>query len=72
MSLREIYEIGAEVGGVEPPRRGIPFGVMSALGGVGELAARLLGRETRLTRTSVRLLHTMSPMDHGKAVRELG
>jgi dihydroflavonol-4-reductase len=72
MSSREIYEIAAETGGVEPPKRKIPLGVMYLLGGVGDLMARLRGRDQLLTRTSVRLMHIMSPMDHGKAARELG
>ncbi|KAA9150357.1 NAD-dependent epimerase/dehydratase family protein [Amycolatopsis acidicola] len=72
LSAREIARIGAEVGGVPPPRYGIPLPVMSALGAVGELAGKLLRRDVRLTRTSVRLMHVMPRLDHGKAVRELG
>ena len=39
---------------------------------VGDVAARLRRKDYQLTSTSVRLMHLMSPMDHGKAERELG
>lgn len=72
MSARDIYRCACAAVGVAPPRVGVPLSVMAALGAVGETVARRRGRDTRLTRISVRLMHIMSPMDHGKAVRELG
>ena len=72
MSTRDMYAVAAEAGGSEPPRFGIPLGVMAVAGRVGDVLARLRRRDYRLTSTSVRLMHVMSPMDHGKAVRELG
>ncbi|MBA0126942.1 NAD-dependent epimerase/dehydratase family protein [Haloechinothrix sp. YIM 98757] len=72
MSSREIYRIAAEAGGVAPPRWAVPLAVMSVLGVLGEMAGRVFDRDVRLTRTSVRLMHIMPPMDHSKATRELG
>jgi dihydroflavonol-4-reductase len=72
MSTRELYTRAAEAGGVSPPRFGIPLKLMYALGYCGDLAAKVLRRDMLLSTLSVRLLHIMSPMDHGKAERELG
>lgn len=38
----------------------------------GDVAAKVLRRDMLLSSLSVRLTHIMSPMDHGKAERELG
>lgn len=72
MTSQEMYAVAAEAGGSEPPRFGIPLGLLAVAGRVGDLAARLRKKDYRLTSTSVRLMHVMSPMDHGKAERELG
>ncbi|HEV7423448.1 MAG TPA: NAD-dependent epimerase/dehydratase family protein [Mycobacterium sp.] len=72
MSARELYETAAAAGGSKPPRFGIPLAVTYALGYAGDVAARVLRRDMALSSLSVRLMHIMSPMDHGKAERELG
>ena len=47
--------------------------VMYAIGGMLSAAAgRVLRRDMPMNVTGVRLLHIMSPADHGKATRELG
>jgi dihydroflavonol-4-reductase len=45
---------------------------MKAVGVLGGLAGMLTRRDLQLTRTSVRLMDAMAPMDHSKAVRDLG
>jgi dihydroflavonol-4-reductase len=72
MTTQEMYAVAAEAGGSAPPRIGIPLGVLALAGRLGDLAARLRKKDYQLTSTSVRLMHLMSPMDHGKAERELG
>ncbi|RRR47459.1 NAD-dependent epimerase/dehydratase family protein [Mycolicibacter terrae] len=72
MSARDIYCAACAAVDVEPPRYGVPVTLMSALGHIGQFAARLRRRDTALTPLSMRLLHIMSPMSHDKAVRELG
>ncbi|BBX17095.1 NAD-dependent dehydratase [Mycolicibacterium duvalii] len=72
ISARELYGAAAQAGGVRPPRIGIPLKVMYALGYLGDVAAKLFRRDVLLSTLSVRLMHIMSPMDHGKAERELG
>ncbi|GAB4674054.1 NAD-dependent epimerase/dehydratase family protein [Mycobacterium avium] len=72
ISARELYGTAAEAGGTRPPWIGIPLKVMYALGFAGDVAATLLRRDMLLSTLSVRLMHIMSPMDHGKAERELG
>lgn len=72
MSARELYESAAAAGGSAPPRFGVPLALTYGLGYVGDLAARVLRRDMELSTLSVRLMHIMSPMDHGKAERELG
>lgn len=72
MSARDIYRAACAAVDVEPPRFGVPVGVMSALGQVSQLVSRVRRRDTALTPLSIRLMHIMSPMSHDKAVRELG
>jgi len=72
ISARELYGAAAQAGGARPPRIGIPLKVMYALGFLGDLAAKVFRRDVLLSTLSVRLMHIMSPMDHGKAERELG
>ena len=72
MSARELYEIAADACGAQPPRFGNPLKAMYVMGFGGDLAARVLRRDMPLSVVSVRLMHIMSPMDHGKAERELG
>lgn len=72
ISARELYATAAEAGGTRSPRVGIPLNIMYALGFGGDIAATVLRRDMLLSTQSVRLMHIMSPMDHGKAERELG
>ena len=72
MSAREIYETACAAVGVTPPRLGVPLRVLSVLATIAQPVARLLGKDSKLTPLSVRLMHIMTPLDHGKAVRELG
>ena len=72
MSARELYEIAAEAAGVDAPRRGVPLWVMAIAASVSDAVNGVLRRDSTLSRTSVRLMHIMPPLDHGKAERELG
>ncbi|HEV7851232.1 MAG TPA: NAD-dependent epimerase/dehydratase family protein [Mycobacterium sp.] len=72
LSAHELYGTAAEAGGARPPRIGIPLKLMYALGFGGDVAAKVLRRDMLVSTLSVRLMHIMSPMDHGKAERELG
>jgi dihydroflavonol-4-reductase len=72
LPYRELYETAARAAGVPPPRWGIPKPVMTTVGVLGSLAATLTRRDLQLNRTSVRLMDAMAPMDHSKAVRDLG
>lgn len=72
MSAQEIYRTACAAVGVTPPRRGVPIALLAAAGAVVDPLARLRKKENQLSPLTVRLMHVMSPMDHGKAVRELG
>ncbi|MGO4443277.1 NAD-dependent epimerase/dehydratase family protein [Mycobacterium sp. 2YAF39] len=72
MSTREIHEIGCTAVGVAPPRRRIPIKVMAAVSRPSGWIAKLRKRDTKLTPLNIRLMHIMTPLDHSKAVRELG
>ena len=72
MSTREIHEIACNAVGVAPPRWGVPIRLMSAAGYVSSAVAGLRGADTKLTPLNIRLMHIMTPLDHTKAVRELG
>ncbi|MCV7066771.1 NAD-dependent epimerase/dehydratase family protein [Mycolicibacterium farcinogenes] len=72
MTSQEIYQTACAAVGVDPPRHGVPIRVLAAAGAVVDPVARLVKKENQLSPLTVRLMHVMSPMDHGKAVRELG
>jgi dihydroflavonol-4-reductase len=72
MSQREIFDIAADTVGAKHPKVGLPLWVLTALGRAGDVAARVLRRDLEINSVSVRLASIMSPMDHSKAVRELG
>ena len=72
MSMREMFTTAATAVGAKPPRLGVPLAVLYAIGGILGVASRVLRRNPPMNVTGVRLLHIMSPADHGKATRELG
>jgi dihydroflavonol-4-reductase len=72
LTARELYDTAADAGGAGRPRVGIPLSVAYALAFGGNVAATVLRRDVRLSTLMVRLMYIMSPMDHGKARRELG
>ncbi|UXA04812.1 NAD-dependent epimerase/dehydratase family protein [Mycobacterium sp. SMC-2] len=72
MSVRELHEIAATAVGRRPPRIGIPMSVLRAGARVNDAAAGLLGRDLPFAYVGMRMAELMSPLDHGKAERELG
>jgi dihydroflavonol-4-reductase len=72
MTSKEILTAAAEATGERPPRIGIPLTVMKLAGVLGDAIGAVLKRDAPLTTISVRLMHYMPPMDHSKAIRELG
>ncbi|MEX0579524.1 MAG: NAD-dependent epimerase/dehydratase family protein, partial [Mycobacterium sp.] len=72
ISNAEVVAIAADAAGVPPPTRTIPLPVTYALAALGSLKARLRGSDERLTLNAVRLMRAEAPVDHSKAVRELG
>ncbi len=72
LALNDVVRIAAEEAGVPPPRRSIPVPALYALGALGSLRARLTGKDAELSLTSVRMMRAEAPVDHGKAVVELG
>jgi len=70
--MRDIYRIAAETTGAKQPRLTIPLWVMYVFGALGDFARWLLRKDYVLCTRSIKLMHIMSPMDHSKAVRELG
>jgi dihydroflavonol-4-reductase len=72
LTYRELYETAARAAGRPAPRLGIPKPAMKALGVLGGIVAAVSRRDLPLNPTTVRLMDIMAPMDHNKAVRELG
>lgn len=72
LSMREMFDLAAAEGGHPPLRVGIPYGLIYAAGALAELVGRLTRTDQRLTRTSARLMTVYTPVDHSKAVEELG
>ncbi len=68
----EIVEIAARTAGREPPRLVLNRPALYAAGAAGSARAALTRKPVQLTVPSVRLMHFMSEMDHGKAERDLG
>lgn len=72
MSTREVHAIAARAVGRRPPRIPIPMSVVYAASRVNDVAARLLNRDLPMAYVGARMADLMSPLDHGKAERELG
>jgi probable F420-dependent oxidoreductase len=62
----------ADAVGARRPRFGVPFGLLPVAGFAADVASRILRRDLPMNSVSLRLSHIMPPMDHGKAMRELG
>jgi dihydroflavonol-4-reductase len=72
MPMRDMLTTAASAVGATPPRFGVPLAAMYAVAGVLQGLSRVSGRDPAINVTGVRLLHIMSPADHGKATRDLG
>ena len=72
ISNAEVVRIAAEAAGVAPPDKTIPLPMCYALAIAGSIKARLRGTDEQLSMGSLRLMRAEAPVDHGKAVRELG
>ncbi len=72
LTSREILTAAARATGHRPPRVGVPLSVMKLAGLLGDAMGRAFKHDMPLTSVSVRLMHFMPPLDHGKATRELG
>lgn len=72
ISNAEVARIAADEAGVPPPAKTIPLPVAYALAALGTAKARLRGTDEKLSLGSLRLMRAEGPLDHGKAVRELG
>ncbi len=72
ISNAEVVRIAAEAAGVPPPAKVIPLPVSYAMAALGTAKARLRGSNERLTLNALRLMRAEAPVDHSKAVRELG
>ena len=72
ISNAEVVRIAAEAAGVPAPAKKIPLPTSYALAIAGSIKARLRGTDEQLSMGSLRLMRAEAPVDHGKAVRELG
>src|SRR4029078_11105676 len=72
ISNADVVRIAAEAAGVPAPTKAIPLPVSYALAAAGSIKAKLRGTDEQLSMASLRLTRAEAPVDHGKAVRELG
>ncbi len=72
MSTREVHEIAAQAAGVRPPSVKLPMWLLYLAAHANDLAAGLLRRDLPFAVAGMRMAELMSPLDHSKAVRELG
>jgi dihydroflavonol-4-reductase len=72
ISNADVVRIAAEAAGVPAPTKSIPLAVSYALAAAGSVKAKLRGTDEQLSMGSLRLMRAEAPVDHGKAVCELG
>ena len=72
ISNAEVARIAAVEAGVPPPAKTIPLPLAYALAAMGTAKARLQKTDEKLSLGSLRLMRAEGPLDHSKAVRELG
>ncbi|WP_200828438.1 NAD-dependent epimerase/dehydratase family protein [Mycobacterium sp. 3519A] len=72
ISNAEVVRIAAEAAGVPAPTKSIPLPMSYALAAAGSIKAKLRGTDEQLSMGSLRLMRAEAPVDHSKAVRELG
>lgn len=72
MSIRELHTIAAEAVGVMPPRIRLSMPLLHSLARANDVAAKILHRDLKFAAVGVRTAELMGPVDHSKAVRELG
>jgi dihydroflavonol-4-reductase len=70
--MNDLFAAVAEVTGVAPPRRHIPYAAAQALGGLLYAWAELTGLPPLLTHEVVGVFRAHWAYDSAKAVRELG
>ena len=68
----EVVRIAADAAGVRPPRATIPLAVLRAAAVLGTVKGRVMGSDEKLSLKVLRLMLDEAPVDHCKAVRELG
>lgn len=72
ISNAEVVRIAAEAAGVRPLRATVPLTLLRAAAALGTLKGRLMGSDEKLSLEVLRLMLAEAPLDHFKAVRELG
>jgi dihydroflavonol-4-reductase len=72
ISNADVVRIAAEAAGVRPPTKSIPLPMSYVLATVGSVKAKLRGTDELLSLGSLRLMRAEAPVDHSKAIRELG
>ena len=72
ISNAEVVRIAADAAGVPAPTRTLPLPTAYAMAALGTAKARLRGTDERLNLNALRLMRAEAPVDHSKAVRELG
>jgi dihydroflavonol-4-reductase len=72
MSTRDVHAIAAHAAAVTPPRIKLPLKLLYLAAHINDVAARVLRRDLPFAVVGLRMAELMSPLDHGKAERELG
>lgn len=72
ISNADVVRIAAEAAGMSVPTRTIPLPLAYAMAAMGSVKSRLRGTDERLNLNALRLMRAEAPVDHSKAVRELG
>lgn len=72
ISTRELHTLATKAGGVRAPWIPVPRKLLLALSSLAQIYGDATGREIKFVRRAFNMVDKMSPLDHGKAERELG
>ncbi|MFT5483952.1 MAG: dihydroflavonol-4-reductase [Halieaceae bacterium] len=72
LSFKELFELSAQAGGVKPPPIYIPLPLLYFMAIIASFAARLSGKESKLSVSSIKCSRRLPNIDASKARTELG
>ncbi|BBX84504.1 NAD-dependent epimerase/dehydratase family protein [Mycolicibacterium aubagnense] len=72
MHTRDVHQLAAQAVGMPIPRIKLPLALLYIAARFNDLVAKVIHRDLPFAVVGLRMAELMSPLDHGKAERELG